>query len=355
MARQFLIGELGGATSTSTGLLADTALDIQVLSTASETGPVSYAYGDPIPDMFRIVQGTGTGSPNVYSNWINPRNVIVYDGTPAEVAVHHEADIDIATTAALASGGSATNMTLELKFVNKSSNEANEFWNLSVDIAVGDTNTAQQDKIAVAYDNATKPDWLVNTCATDAAAGGSLGQLTGSRPAGSTALTAPPTDRVTFYGNVPGSTLTSSGNTYEGDAAKIQLILTSQNDIGDTVYTIVNDVVNGQNGAGTYYTAKKFEEKIRGNMYGYYNRIQLPNTPDVAAVDSAAGALYDFVTIVATKDGSSASGQIHGVDNLDEIFIGGLAGVATWSETANTSFIAKLDAIINLPGLYGSI
>ena len=94
---------------------------------------------------------------------------------------------------------------------------------------------------------------------------------------------------------------------------------------------------------------------MKGIMYGYYNRRDLPNTPDNGAVDSAAGGIYDTVTIVATKDGSSASGQIHGVDNLDEIFIVGLAGIATWSETANTSFVAKLDAIIPLTGLYGSI
>lgn len=352
MARQFLIGELGGTTSTSTGVLADTALDIQVLSANSETGPVSYAYGDASPDAFRIVQGTTAGR-NVYSSWMNPKNVIVYDGTPAAVAVHSEVDIVIAGgTAATATGGSLQGMQLELKFVNKGG-LTEEFFNLSVQIGL-DAATAAQDKIAAAYDAAIKPDWLANTCATDAAAGGSLGQFTGSRPAGSSALTAPNTSTVTFYGNVPGSTLTSSGNQYTGDAAQISLIVTSQNDIATQTYTPAI-IVTGENGAGTYYTAKSFEDKIMGNMYGYYNRRNLPSTPDNGAVDSAAGALYDVVTIVGTKDGSTASGQIHGVDNLDEIFIAGKAGVATWSDTANTSIIAKLDAIIPLPMLFGNI
>ena len=351
MARQFLIGELGGTTSTSTGVLADTALDIQVLSANSETGPVSYAFNDPSPDMFRIVQGTTVGR-NVYSSWINPKNVLVYDGTAAAAAVHSEVDLVIAGTAALATGGSLTNMQVELKFVKKGG-VVEEFFNLQVQIGL-DANTVAQDKIAVAYDAAIKPDWLANTCATDAAANGSLGQFTGSRPSGSSALTAPATGTVTFYGNVPGSTLTSSGNEYTGDAAQISLIVTSQNDIITQTYTPAIIAV-GQNGAGTYYTAKSFEDKIMGNMYGYYNRRNLPSTPDNGAVDSAAGALYDVVTIVASKDGSSASGQIHGVDNLSEIFIAGKAAVGTWSDTANTSVVAKLDAIIPMAGLFGNI
>ena len=67
MARQFLIGELG-STSYTSGKLADTGLDIQVLNASNDEGPLSYAMGDPVPDMVRIVQGTTSG-PNVYSNW----------------------------------------------------------------------------------------------------------------------------------------------------------------------------------------------------------------------------------------------------------------------------------------------
>ena len=64
------------------------------------------------------------------------------------------------------------------------------------------------------------------------------------------------------------------------------------------------------------------EEELRGTAYGFYNRVELPNTPAASAV---VGTTYDIYHLVATKDGSSAS-QIHGVDNLIEIYVALPAG-----------------------------
>ena len=66
------------------------------------------------------------------------------------------------------------------------------------------------------------------------------------------------------------------------------------------------------------------EEENRGVAYGFYNRVELPNTPAASAV---VGTTYDVYHLVATKDGSSAS-QIHGVDNLIEIYVASPAGDA---------------------------
>jgi len=350
MARQFLIGELGNAGSAYTnGKLADTALEIEVLDASNDEGPVIY---DPLtmenPDMFRIVQGTTTG-PNVFSNWINPRNVIVFDGSSADNSIHHEADLAIAGTSALVSGGSVSNMKLDLKFCWHNPNGVDEFYHCSLDIGASAAdptiaNTAQDTEIQTAYEALTdKPDWLHTDCSTSGdVAAAATGADTPSTPADGT---------ITFMGNVPGATTTDSGDAFEGpDAARISVYVVSQNDIDTSTYTVTNDVVKAYNGVGTYWSTKKFEDKMKGIMYGYYNRMQFPNTPDNGAV---SGSTYDFVTIVATKDGSAASGQIHGVDNLDELFVAGKAGVATiFTPGSNTAFVNKLNSLFgNMPSI----
>tara|TARA_R100001463_G_scaffold24077_1_gene57472 strand:- start:2650 stop:3141 length:492 start_codon:yes stop_codon:yes gene_type:complete len=73
----------------------------------------------------------------------------------------------------------------------------------------------------------------------------------------------------------------------------------------------------GDRGVGDGFYIREMEEELRGANYGFYNRIQQPNTPDATSVTATA---YDMYHIVATKDGSSSS-QIHGVDNLIEIYI----------------------------------
>tara|TARA_R110000824_G_scaffold143281_6_gene310880 strand:+ start:126 stop:1172 length:1047 start_codon:yes stop_codon:yes gene_type:complete len=342
MARQFLIGELGNASSGYTaGKLADTALEIEVLDVSNDEGPVIY---NPVtmlnPDMFRIVQGT-TAGPNVYSNWINPRNVIAYDGNPAENALHCEADLVIAGETTLASGGSASMMILELKFVLHNG-ITEQFWSFDTQIgSASDTTIAAADAdilIQAAYEAAVKPDWLHKDCSTsgDVAA-----------PAtGATTPTTPADATVSFMGNVPGATTTSSGDAYDAqDAAQISVIVTSQNDIATQTYTPAV-LVNGYQGVGTYYSVKAYEDKMKGIMYGYYNRRNLPNTPDNGAV---VGSTYDYVTLVATKDGSSASGQIHGVDNLDEIVVAAKAGVNSVYQLGNANaFVNKLNTLLPL-------
>ena len=347
MARQLLIGEIG-STTYSSGKLADTGLNIEVLSVADDEGPISWAVGDAQPDMFRIVQGTTSG-PNVYSNWINPRNVIVYDGSVGEHPTASYAEINSSGASVVAAGA---NGDLELKFTHLNG-EVEEFWSLTVDLSDGAdaTGAAAGDNdfvVRAAYNAATKPDWLWNQCTMNS---GGDGVGTDFPLAANGGAVASATSRVRFYGQLPGSTSTSSGDAWTGDASNIKVSVVSQNDITTAVWTaptttLDTDYAGGDNGVGSYYSIKKMEDSLKGIGYGYYNRRVLPNTPDNAAVTVALGTLaYDVVTIVATKDGSHASGQIHGVDNLDEIFIAGRVAVATWTETANTCFMDKLNGI----------
>ena len=343
MARQFLIGELG-STSYTSGKLADTGLDIQVLNASNDEGPLSYAMGDPVPDMVRIVQGTTSG-PNVYSNWFNPRNVIVFDGSSYEAPTGSYCQINSSDASVVAAGA---NGDLELKFVKKAGVAGpEEFWHLSVDLSAGAdaTGGAAGDNdyvVKTAYDNATKPDWLFEKCILN---GGSVG--TDSPAAANGGAVASANTRVRFYGQIPGSTSTSSGGTYEGDASQISVIVVTQNDITTATWsaattTLDTDFGKGDNGVGAYYSVNKKENEMKGIMYGYYNRRDLPNTPDNGAV---SGSTYDMITIVATKDGSAMSGQIHGVDNLDEIFIAGKVDVATISGAGG--LVSKLNGVFS--------
>ena len=84
---------------------------------------------------------------------------------------------------------------------------------------------------------------------------------------------------------------------------------------GTTAAFATTTAASRGNGDGFYI--KEMEEELRGAQYGFYNRVELPNTPTQSTV---TGDSYDVYHIVATKDGSSAS-QIHGVDNLIEIYI----------------------------------
>ena len=336
MARQFLIGE-EWSTSYTNGKLTDEALNIEALHSSDDNGPLSYdSVTTANPDMIRIVQGTTSG-PNVYSNWFNPRNVISWDGRPQEDPDNAFLDLDIDTTSTLLSGGSLKNMVLDLKFVRKGG-LVEEFFNLQVTIGIA-TAAAQDDLVKAAYDAATKPDWLWDTAVIN---GGTNFPAT---------MAAPAATNVRFFGNINGSTNTSSGNEYKGDPAQFDLIIVAQNDIDSTVYTITNQTV-GTGGVGSFADTKEFEEKMRGNMYGYYNRRNLPNTPDLA---TKVGSTYDMISIVATKDGSTSSGQIHGVDNLDEIVIALKSGAATlWQAPPAASLVNNLNILFpNLPSVTG--
>ena len=290
MARHLIIGNGGtAAISASTGLEVNQAISIQKMSA---DGPTSLAIGETIVDapQIRFVQGTASG-PNIYSPWIYGRDVVNYSGISYSAPVACQVTDTIAGTSAAAG-------TLVLKFVRLDGPRP-EFWSFSTSIAGSVAHTAADALIKTAFEDSSlaKPDWLNPVC--DATAGAT----------------------VVFDGALRGDTA-YSGNTWDYDPAMIKLIVESYD--GGTQTHTASDTTSAFPGYGGGFNIKKMEDDLMGSNYGYYNRLELPNTPTTTAV---TGTNYDMYHIVATKDGSTNS-QIKGVDNLIEINIATTAGDA---------------------------
>ena len=281
MARHLYIGNAVAATYSS-GVLAAGAIDIQKMSSS---GPTSLVALETITDapQIRIVQGNGTT--NIISPWICGKDVINWSGKSYVAGVAHRTDSTL------------TSNTAAISFVTTKIYriDTDSFENFSFDtgnIASGQTPTQVQVIVLAAWDAilaVNKPDWL-NDVATVAAG---VFQVTATKR---------------------GDT-TNSGSLWDEKNVIIEMIQTHS---ADTTQTHGNAIgVNMLVGYGDGYWVKAMEEETRGVNYGYYNRIQLPNTPTTTAV---ATSNYDVYNIACTKDGSSSS-QIHGVDNLIELNI----------------------------------
>ena len=281
MARQLLIGN-DAAVAYTNGVLADKAVDIQKLSS---DGPTSLVGGDTIADsdQIRVVQGNGTT--NIVSPWFYGRDVIAWGG---KSGVAQTAEVAVATFTTN-NAAVVTNMTL--KVINLTNGlEPFEFKTYEVEIPASGTVT----DIAVAFKNAINADpahWMkVSTPASNAS--------------GVLSITGLKKGEAKADGSIQ-EELVHMDFAYENDQA---LCLTTM---------AVTYSTPGSRGVGDGFYIREMEEELRGANYGFYNRIQQPNTPDATSVTATA---YDMYHIVATKDGSSSS-QIHGVDNLIEIYI----------------------------------
>ena len=278
MARHLYIGnDVAVSYDASTGALASGALDIQKLSASGPTsmGPLDTIATSP---QFRIVQGNGTT--NIVSPWIYGKDVINWSGKShvAQVAQIKRATLSTNATAA----GNQT-----LKIINKT-NGAVPFEMKSYEIAVTATMTptAQTALLKTAID-ADLPHW-VNGAVTDN--GGSI-DVTGFKKGE-----------------------TKADGSIQGELVEMEFAW-GPTDNGTTMADTAQ--TTGLRGYGDGYYVKEMEENHRGVQYGYYNRLELPNTP---ALVTEVAEPYDMYNISATKDGSSAS-QINGVDNIIEINI----------------------------------
>jgi hypothetical protein len=280
MARHLFIGD-DTAVSYSSGVLADNALDVQK---RSASGWTSLQPGDTIADTkeIRIVQGNGTT--NIVSPWFYGKDVIDWSGKSYSAAAAHTCTILPVTTS------SAATKEIEIKLV-RTNGSAPEFFKFSVTIDASAAIATAGGNINDAFNALTNvPDWL--------------------NPTSSLA-----TATVTFTGSERGDTC-QSGNTWEEGPAIFEVIVSINPETTQT-YTVTNGVQDGVPGYGDGFHIQQLEKDLRGVGSGFYNRLELPNTP-TAHVDT--GETYDMYNIVATKDGSSSS-QINGVDNLIEITI----------------------------------
>jgi len=290
MARHLYIGSEVAVAYTA-GVLADGSIDIQKES-AGTGGASPLLITDTVADAdrIRIVQGdsTGTGK-NIVSPWFYGRDVINWSGASYAAQAAHTSLITPTTTSAAAA------KEIEVKIIRKDTPYYEDF-KFSVTIAASSAVNTSGAAILAAYNALTNiPDWLNPTC-------------TGGSPA------------VTFVGQLKGATA-QSGNVYNGEIAIFD-VLVSSNPTKTQTYPATNGVVDGTPGYGDGEWIYEMETENMGSNYGYYNRIQLPNTPTNTAVKATN---YDVWNVVATKDGSSAS-QIHGVDNLIDISVANSTG-----------------------------
>ena len=313
MARHLIIGD---GTARSTGNpVEDGAIAIQKMSAS---GPTELVPGDTISDapQIRILMGGADGK-NVVSPWIYGKDVINWGGKSY-------VDQQACTVTDTIAGAAAAAGTLVLKFV-KTSGPRHEFFSFSTEIAASTAHTAADALIKTAFEDASlvKPDWLNPVC--DATAGAT----------------------VVFSGAVRGD-VAYSGNTWDYEPVQIKLIVESYD--GGTQTHTASATTGGHPGYGDGFAVRAFEESLQGTSHGFYMRGHLPKQP---TLESATGSNYDMYSIVATKDGSSAS-QINGVDNLIEINVASIAGSGAAPHAAGVVIEDKLNPWMNSAG-FGTI
>ena len=281
MARHLYIGNAAAVAYDSNGLLADGAIDIQKLSA---DGPTSLAPGDVLADsdQIRVVQGGPAGiDVNIVSPWIYGRDVVAWGGRSYAAQAAQVSTVTLATNATAAKDHF-------IKLINLTDGaEPFEFKNYEISATAGQTPAAQATALFNLI-NADKPHWI-NTVADNGAG------------------------VLTFTGFTKGAT--KADGSVQSEVVLFDVVDNLDGDNGTTAAFATTTAAS--RGNGDSYYVKEMEEELRGAQYGFYNRVELPNTP---AQSTVIGDSYDMYHIVATKDGSSHS-QIHGVDNLIEIYI----------------------------------
>ena len=311
MARHLIIGNGGTANiSTTTGLEVNQAISIEKMS---PDGPTPLAMGDSFQDapQIRFVQGTASG-PNIFSPWIYGNDVLAYSGVSYTAPAAHQHTVTYANT-------SGTAGVLTIKFVRVDGPQP-EFWSFDTDIPASTAHTAADALVTTSYAAASPPDWLEDVC-TD----------TGNANV--------------FEGAIRGD-VANSGNTWDYSPAIFHCIVESYTGttLTATATAYGSATQAGHPGYGDGNAVLQMERDLKGINYGYYNRLELPNTPTDTAV---AATNYDMYHILSSKDGSSSS-QINGVDNLIEINIATTAGDADsliFENLLNSYFAGAFNAV----------
>ena len=302
MARHLAIGNAVAVSySTTTGLLADGAVDIQKLSA---TGPTAMLPGDTIADssQFRIVQGGATH--DIVSPWIYGKDVINWSGKSYSAPVSQSSTLTWSADAT-----NTSDIEVTIKLVNTTNGQTDPFDAKSYTVITNAASINTQAEIGDNFTGAMNADYSISGSASLSAT------QTDELPWFVKTITWDASTVITLIGWDKGETM-QNGQVAEyatsfdifvenGDAAANGGVVAKAT--GTTAFA-------GYSGG---YYIKQMEEELRGTQYGYYNRLELPITPAQTAV---VGDSYDMYHIAATKDGSSAS-QIHGVDNIIELNI----------------------------------
>jgi len=290
MARHLIVGD-GTALTWAGGLVADGAVSVQKMSSS---GPTELVLGDTPANapQIRIIAG-GSDGKDIVTPWIYGKDVVNWSGKSYTAATSHKQTVTYAGTTTEAAD-------IVIKFI-RTDGPRTEFFSFATAIASGQAHTAVDATVTTAYAALNNlPDWLETACTDTGNANVFEASIRGQVAlSGNTWDYAPATFEVVAESLPAGLTATVSGF---GSAA----------------------TQAAKPGYGDYFAVKAFEESLMGTSHGYYNRLELPNAPTTQA---ATGTNYDMYSLVATKDGSSAS-QINGVDNLIELNIALVAGDA---------------------------
>lgn len=309
MARHLLIGN-NIAASYSAGVLASGAVDVQKLSAS---GPSSMAPGDTISDspQFRIVQGNGVK--NIVGPWIYGKDVINWSGKSYVAPASQSSTLTWSADAT-----NAADVEVTVKLINTTNGQTSPFDAKSFTVTTNASSINTQAEIGDNFAGLMYSGYSVSGSASLSATNSA------DLPWFVKSVTWDASTVITLIGWDKGETMT---NGQVADYATSFSIIIDNGDTaanGGIVAKATGTLASAGYGGGYY--VKQLEEDLRGANYGYYNRVQLPNTP---ALTTVVGDSYDMYHIASTKDGSSSS-QIHGVDNIIEIniaFDGGTAAI----------------------------
>ena len=331
MARHLYIGNAAAVSySTTTGLLAEGAIDIQKLSA---TGPTSMVAGDTIADsaQFRIVQGGA--SRDIVSPWIYGKDVINWGGKSYSAPTSQSSTIQVT--------GAATNtadVEVTIKLVNTTNGQSAPFdaksFTITTNAAGINTQAEMGDNMAGAMYSGYSISGSASLSATESA----------DLPWFVKSVAWDASTVITLVGWDKGETMTN-GQVAEYPTS-FDIVVENGDAAGNGGVLAVATGTTASRGYGYGEYIYEMETELMGAGYGYYNRIQQPVAPSNTASKTAT---YDTYQIVATKDGSSAS-QIHGVDNLIDITV----ALPTDSSGAGSAygliFEGKLNPYMNSAG-----
>ena len=302
--RQLLISSGGTvAYDAATGLLAPGAIDVVGLSA---DGPTTLAPGQTISDFaaIRLIQGTTAGVANVVSPWIDGTSVSRWAGQSF-----------VAQTAQNTTWGFTTNPTAGTEFTCK-----------VIDRSIGQ---APFTRKSATY-TAVTGDVVGNVVIGIMESLTGLSVADGTLAAGVANVIPGMGDRVTANINSiaagAATTITLVGTTFAVNPYNTAASFESANENLDGAFgtviavTAVAAPAIGNGGDGNFIV--ELETSLQGMGRGFYNRIQLPNTPPAYAV---AATTYDLYKL---GFGNAEPGSIRGVDNYREITIAAPAGDA---------------------------
>ena len=310
--RQLLVSD-GTAPAYTNGVLANGAIDIQIESPA---GPVSLSAGQTISDSDKIRFVQGTGLKNIFSPWIEGKNVAVWKGESYSAQVPHVFTVTLATN--ITAAGEATFKLVELN------NGQAQFVRKSVTIPV----SAGQTPTQVAQDIVDAMAGVSNSVAT------TVYQIVGF-----------PQATIEYNAGVieiNGDIFSLSAGTELANIKFASEGLDGSNGMTATLATTSSPSL----GYGDAEVLAQYEKSLQGNT-SFYNRIMQPNTPP-SYIDIATPTTYDVYSLVADN---GSVGQIKGVDNVRSITI---AYKVNGTDQAN--FEAKMNGYLaSCPGAFAPV